>query len=191
MLPGVFKTVESIWQEWGKEYPLVAALIILVISQAIIALLQEARSYSQRRHERNRQRWNDLRDAYQKCLHELSIARRVPTEREDLHGNPGIWLESNSFNGAMAGLLPLLAQLTILETYSYRCGREIKEARIFLRNVLDTALAQPEQTIRKGPGSPEDSRMKVRADCGLAQMVDELIDIVSHCAQKDLEWSPD
>lgn len=184
------KTIESIWQELFTTYPLLGAVALLVLSQLIVSLFQEFRNHSQRRFEANMQRFKDLRDAYEKCLLELSLARRHPIVRNDPPEERGVWHTSKSFLGAMAGLTPLLALLTMLESYSWLCKQEIRDARRYLQSVLNEAHRRPERTIRKGPGNRPNTTMKVREDCGLAVMTDELIEIVSKCAQKDLGFDP-
>jgi hypothetical protein len=184
------KTVEIFWQEYMKVHPLVTAIMLLVVSQLVVTFFQELKSRSERKYQENRQRWNDLRNAYQECLHELSIARRVPIRRESPPEEKGLWHLPADFNGAMAGLMPLIALLTLLETYSYSCKGEIQDSRNKLREVVDEARGKPHKTIRKGPGSKENTVMQVRADCGLAKTVDHLIQVISECAQKDLEWAP-
>jgi hypothetical protein len=178
MEPGMVDTVAQAGQNFKLWQQFIGAAFVFVAGQVVIGLVRWWVDRSGRKQEESLRRWKELGKSYDTCLRELFLARRVPVDRPDVHGNPGLWHYLDDFNGAMAGLMPLVGKLTMLEAHSWKCKTRIQEARRDLEGALNSAWRTPLSTIPAGPGSKSDT-VRVRADCGLAQKVEETISIIS------------
>lgn len=185
--PAIVDTVAQGGQSFKLWQELIGAAFVFVAGQIVIGLVRSWVDRSGRQQEESIRRWKELGQSYDTCLRELLLARRVPIDRCDADGNPGPWHCLADFNGAMAGLMPLIGKLTMLEAYSLKCSEKIQGARKDLKGVLDSAWRTPLSTIPAGPGS-KSKTILVRADCGLAQKVEETIAIISACLHEDLSY---
>jgi len=188
MWPTAFKTFETFWQDYIKDYPLLAAVVLLILAQFITTFFQELKTRSDRNFQLNRERWNQLRDIYTKCLEQLSRARRTPIRKDG-----SLWIEQNSYFGALYSLTPLLALLVVLETESYLCSNVIQSARYCLQTTLNACTKQPPD-IRHEDTPPhrkdQPKAITYYADAGLSRAVNHLIQVITDAAQKDLACDP-
>lgn len=191
MESGTLAFVEKALGAFKDVHPLITAAILFAVAQAIMGFIRFLVDWFGRRHEERLRRWQALGKSYETCLHELCLARRIPFERNDLEGKPGFWHWPKSFNGAMAGLVPLMGKLTMLEAYSHsrRSKKNIREARASLDEVLAKARREPLTNIQPGERSKSNT-IKARADCGLAKEVEDTISIISDCSRMDLSHDP-